>query len=397
MAEQQAGRSLFHLKNFNFFLYGSLAILYPFLPLYFKNAGFNTVQIGLLMSIGPVVSIVANPFWGYWSDRLQNTRLILLIMLIGNLLLSQSFFQMESFFWVLTLMVVFFFFQTALFPINDSLILHSIENTIYRYGAFRLYGSLGFAVLATASSPVIHWLGIDRLGWIYGSFLLFSVGLCFLLPKQGRQVQRFSIRGLTKVLGNRQFLFFLLFGVFISIPNVMNTTFISIYVQELGGSEVIVGWAFFLAAIGEIPVFLALDRYFKKEPKSMLGLLAISAVLYMVRWILMGIATGPVQIVFIQVLHSITFGIYFYTATQLCAYLIPGTYRAAGQSIFALTWMGISGVVAGVLGGWIFDALGSRMMYATCTGMTIIGLAGFIFMRSRIKIQSGQTEQTVSA
>jgi len=58
------------VKLFNFFLYGALSVLISFIPLYFQEVGFTTVAIGMLMAGGPFVSIFANPFWGYWSDRL---------------------------------------------------------------------------------------------------------------------------------------------------------------------------------------------------------------------------------------------------------------------------------------------------------------------------------------
>lgn len=374
----------FHLKNFNFFLYGTMAILFPYLPLYFQLQGFSKVQVGLLMSVGPIISLFANPFWGYWSDRLQNTRFILILMLSGNLLLGQLFFQMNSFVTVVLFLFIFLFFQTALFPITDSLILHSIDKTRFRFGYFRLWGSVGFSVLALASGPLMEKVGVERLGWVYGAIVLLTIGISIGLPKQGASAHRFTTQGLTQVLTNRYFVAFLLSGLLVAIPNVMNTTFISIYVSELGGSKVDIGWAFFLAAIGEIPVFLLLDRFFKRTPRVMILLLIVSSLLYALRWVLMGIAVYPYQIGLIQILHSVTFGIYFYTATQFCAFLIPDTYRAAGQSVYAMTWMGLAGVIAGLAGGWVFETMGPRTMYGLSTAMSLIGVCGFALMWRRL-------------
>jgi PPP family 3-phenylpropionic acid transporter len=108
------------LNYFNFFLFGSIAVLVSFLPLYFQGKVFTPVQIGLLMSVGPVISIFANPIWGFWSDRLQNDRLILLILLSGNLIFSQSIFGMEAFFLLLIVTLLFYFFQTAVYSIKGT-------------------------------------------------------------------------------------------------------------------------------------------------------------------------------------------------------------------------------------------------------------------------------------
>ncbi|WP_212977768.1 hypothetical protein [Paenibacillus azoreducens] len=37
-------------------------------------------------------------------------------------------------------------------------------------------------------------------------------------------------------------------------------------------------------------------------------------------------------------LHSITFGGYYYIGTQLTSHLVPGEYRSSGQAVYGLTW-----------------------------------------------------------
>ena len=50
----ETGNNLLTLKLFNFFLYGSMSILFSFFPLYFQAVGFSTVVIGMLMAGGTV-------------------------------------------------------------------------------------------------------------------------------------------------------------------------------------------------------------------------------------------------------------------------------------------------------------------------------------------------------
>ncbi|ADU30585.1 MFS transporter [Evansella cellulosilytica] len=368
------------LRIFNFAIYGTMALLMPYLPLYFQGAGFTNVQIGILMASGPFVSLIANPFWGYWSDKLQNTRKVLTIMLIGNLILSQIFFQMTIFVYVFAIMLFFFFFQTALNPMSNSIILHAIQNTRYQFGTFRLWGSLGFAIMAGVASPFIQMIGTENLGYIYGAFMIVVIFLCFGLPSQGKASGKVSFSGFTKLFKNGYFTAFLLLGILISIPNRMNATFISIFISDLGGGEIYVGASWLLAAILEVPVFLILDRYLRHSERLMMGLLGLVSLLFAIRWLLMSIAPTPLSITFIQLLHGFSFGIYFYTGTQLCALLIPDKYRASGQALYALAWMGVSGIIAGVIGGWIFDTLGARQMYSVGMWMSIIGALGFAFI-----------------
>ncbi|WP_062109259.1 MFS transporter [Bacillus niameyensis] len=386
------------VKLFNFFLYGSISILMSFFPLYFQESGFSTVAIGMMMAGGPFVSIFANPFWGYWSDRLQNIRRILMIMLLGNIIVVQFVFQMNSLTLVFITMLCFFLFQTPLFSQSNSLILNTIEGTSYKFGTFRLWGSLGWAIMAIAASPLIDVVGINNLWVIYTFMLFLTILFSFKLPtgkvEGSKKVEK---GGYSRALfGNKYFLVFVLLGVMISVPNSMNQTFSSLYIDELGGSVVLIGWAAFLTAIFEVPVFLLFDKYLKKNIPTMIGCLVFVSLLFVLRWFLMSLATSPVQIIFIQMLHSISFGGYYYIGTTLTAELIPVELRASGQAIYALTWGGISGIIAGVFGGWMFQNLGPQTMYQVSTLIASCGVIGFamlwIWIRkdSQYKVEHGK-------
>lgn len=373
---------LTQLKYFNFFMYGSWSMLNPYLPLYFQNAGFQSMQIGILMSVGPLISLIANPFWGYWSDRTQNPRLILIIMLICNIATSQMYFQSNQFAIVFSLMLLFYFFQTALNPISNSLTLYAIENTPYQFGTFRLWGSLGFAVMALVSSPVIAYFGIQNLGFLYASFVVLTLFLSFGLPNQAKQTKKASFprEDFVKLMTSGLFVCFLLLSVVINIPNRMNSIFISVYISGMGGNEVLVGWSWFIAAVLEVPLFLILDKYLKLTERAMFGLMTAVCALYAMRWVLMGLAASPYQVVLIQLLHGFTFGITFYTGTQICNFLVPKSVRNTGQAIYGLCWMGLSGIVSGLLGGWVYDHLGAESMYVISAVMAAVGTAGFFII-----------------
>lgn len=383
----ETGNNLLTLKLFNFFLYGSMSILFSFFPLYFQAVGFSTVVIGMLMAGGPFVSIFANPFWGYWSDRLQNIRRILIIMLIGNLIVIQFVFQLNSLTLVFIAMVFFFTFQTPLFSQSNSLILNAIEGTPLKFGAFRLWGSLGWGLMAVAAGPLIGIIGITNLGIVYSLLLLLTLAISIKLPKGNVEgSKRMGKGGYGKALfGNKYFLVFVLLGVLISVPNSMNHTFLSLYIDQMGGSIVMIGWAAFIVAIFEVPVFLLFDRYMKKHIPTMIGALVFISLLFVLRWYLMSIATTPIQIIILQLLHSVTFGGYFYIGTTLTAELIPVELRASGQAVFALTWGGISGIIAGFVGGWIFQELGPNIMYQVGSIISLFGVVGFMFMWQRIR------------
>ncbi|MFU1795435.1 MFS transporter [Paenibacillus azoreducens] len=156
MSDQMISRNMLGmLKVFNFVLYGALAIYSTFFALYLKDTGFSNVQIGLLVASGPLIGLVANPFWAYFADRFRNNKRILIICLIGNFTCMQFVFMTESYTLIYSLMLVYFMFQSPLFTQSNSLILNVIEGTNRKFGEFRAWGSLGWALIAVAAGPVL--------------------------------------------------------------------------------------------------------------------------------------------------------------------------------------------------------------------------------------------------
>lgn len=367
------------IKGFNFVIYGALTIYSTFFALYLQSIGMSTIEIGALMAGGPIVSIIANPFWGYLSDRFRNLRLTLILMLIGSMITMQFIFLSESYTLIYTSMLFFFFFQMPLFSQSNTLILNSIEGTNQSFGTFRLWGSLGWGIMAVAAGPIIGQIGIERLWIIYTIMMLFSLAFAFALPRgeAKKSVAKAGKINYRSLFASRAFFVFLFVGLVLSIPNSVNNTFVALYIKELGGGESLVGWSAFLSSIFEIPIFLLLDRFLKRNVRTMLLCLVVISGLFALRWFLMAAAVSATQVIFIQMLHCLTFGGFYYIGTQLTSLLVPSELRSSGQAVYALTWGGLSGIAAGFIGGMLFEQSGAQSMYFIGGVLSVIGIVGF--------------------
>lgn len=370
------------LKWFNFFVYGTVVLFTSFFPLYLQDVGMNKLEIGSLMSVGALVSIIANPFWGIWSDRYQNMRRIVLVMLTGTLVLSQLVFQAHTYEMIYVSILFFYFFQGPLFAQSNTMILSYIDGTNHKFGSFRLWGSLGWALTAILAGPVIEWAGVSILSYLFAALLCAAMLSLVALPRLDHSigVAPLPFKGFKKIFYNPFFLCFIFFGILVSIPNTMNNTFVSLYITELGGSKTMIGLAVFLSSILEVGVLLLCNLFLKRKVSVLLGWLALVSVLFVLRWWLMAGATTPLQVAFIQILHCITFGGFFYVGTQLTMLLVPRPYRSSGQALYTLTWSGISGILGGVLGGWLYQTLGAQSMYQSGVFLSFIGTLGFGLM-----------------
>ncbi|EFU38084.1 major facilitator superfamily MFS_1 [Paenibacillus vortex V453] len=281
--------SLTSLKLFNFFIYGTMVIFTGFFQLYLQDIGMSKIEIGSLMAIAPFVSIFANPFWGFWSDRAANIKRVLLIMMTGTLLLVQFVFQANTYAMIYMTMIFFYFFQTPMFSQTNSLILTYIDGTQQKFGSFRLWGSLGWALTAIVAGPVIDQLGSGRISIVFSIMLLVAALFMFTLPSIQKTTASATVnlRGLTRLFLNPHFVWFILLGIMVSIPNTANNTFMSLYILELGGTKQMVGLAIFLSSIFEVAIFILFDRFLKRKINVLVGCLTIVSLLFALRWLLM--------------------------------------------------------------------------------------------------------------
>jgi PPP family 3-phenylpropionic acid transporter len=374
--------SLVSLKLYNFFIYGAISIFAGFLQLYLQEIGMTKLEIGSLMAIGPFVSLFANPFWGFWSDKSRNIRIILMMMMGGTFVLAQAVFYAPTYAWIYAVMIFFYFFQSPLFAQTNSLILGYIDGTTQKFGTFRLWGSLGWALTAAAAGPLIDRLGAGSVSIVFAFMIVIAFIFALLLPRQpiASDTPVVSFRRFGRVMFNPYFMIFIGLGVLVSVPNAMNSTFMSLYIVEMGGDKQMVGWAIFSSSILEVGVFLLLDRFLKRKMSMLLASLILISLLFAIRWQLMALANNPLEIVFIQLMHSITFGGYFYVGTQLTMLFIPRPYRSSGQAVYTMAWGGISGVIAGLFGGWLFQSFGAEVMYNIGVFFSLIGAVGFGIM-----------------
>lgn len=371
--------SLLPLGLLNFFIYGTMVIFAAFFQLYLQDIGMDKLEIGSLMAIGPLISLLAHPFWRYLGDQRQNPRAVLLTMMLGLLIMGHLMFKVNTFTMLYFTMILLYFFLSPLLSQSNTLILGYTAGTENQFGIYRIWGSLGWTFIALAAGPIIDSIGHHGISLLFSVTLMLAIGATLLLPsiRQSSQTPWLSGLELRRALQNKYLLAFVVFSMLVAIPNAMNSIFMPLFMTDLGGSKLAVGGAVFLSTVFELLAFILLDRFLKRKLSYLLACITIVSLLFAVRWDLMSEATHPIQILLIQLLHSVTFGGFFYVGTKLITLLLPRPLRSAGQAVYAFAASGLAGVIAGFWGGWLFQNFGSVVMYRSGVALTLIGALGF--------------------
>nr|WP_236693009.1 MFS transporter [Aneurinibacillus tyrosinisolvens] len=104
--------------------------------------------------------------------------------------------------------------------------------------------------------------------------------------------------------------------------------------------------------------------------------MSFAAVLYCLRYFACSLAPDPRWIVYLQLLQGCTFVVFYTAAIQYLYAIVPEEWKSTGQTMLAVLFFGVLGIIGSFLGGWIFDAYGGAALYLT---MSVLSFFGFLF------------------
>src|SRR5699024_169479 len=130
--------SLFSLKTLLFSFQAANTILITFLPLYLaKVLGFSGTQIGWVLAVGPLASIISQPFWGYLSNNYKIVKKLFFICTWGMFFSIVFFFNTEPLVAVLVTAFLFYFFTPPIVGLGDSLAQGRAVEIVVSFGSIR--------------------------------------------------------------------------------------------------------------------------------------------------------------------------------------------------------------------------------------------------------------------
>jgi PPP family 3-phenylpropionic acid transporter len=368
------------LKGFNFLYFALLAMFIPFLPVYLNEQGLSPVQIGFIIGTGGFVTLIAQPLWGIISDKTRTIRKVLLVLLLCSAATGYFLFDSSSYVGLILFAMLLYFFLMPIDPLTESLNFRIAETAGISYGSIRTYGALGYGVMALLTGYVMSYFGSHGMALLFVAICLISFMVSWRMPDAPVTGKPVTLGSLKHFLSNKETLMFLVLVFICSVPARMNDTFLGVYIRELGGSTGLIGQSFFLAAMSEIAVF-ALSFWWLRKGKELL-IISISGAFYFIRFFISAWITDPHLLAYLQVLQILTFPVFYSAAIQYLYSIVPEEWRATGQTVLALLFFGVSGILASYGGGAFYEAFGGKALYLTISVMSFIGmLFGFILYR----------------
>ncbi|SHE47155.1 MFS transporter, PPP family, 3-phenylpropionic acid transporter [Caldanaerobius fijiensis DSM 17918] len=356
------------------------AIYGTFLPVYLDHIGYNKASIGVLMSLGPFVAIIAQPFWGITSDRARSKNFVLQLLFLCSIAIMALYPMSRNFYYLIVVITAFTFFQTSTGPIGDTITLEYLDETQQKFGPIRMAGTLGYSLM----SIVAGFFAQRYIGSIFAlniAVMFTAFMLVFKLPRiKGHQSKKNRVP-IWKLFSNKNLVILMALNFMVQVTLGFYYTYFPLYFKQLGGSNSLLGWAYFISSLSEVPFLLYADRILKKiGPRyTLLGATTVAGI----RWLLMSFVPKAYMFLPLQLLHGLIFIVLYYSMATYINQEVPMELKASGQTINSLIGMGIARITGSLLGGFLSDIYGIKMMfmYNSLLAFATVLVFGYFFIK----------------
>ena len=383
------GIPYWRLSGFYFFYFASLGVLVPYWSLYLKSLGYSSLTIGSLVAILPATKLIAPYIWGWLADHTRRSMLIIRLSSILSLLCFLLVFVDQQLWWLMVAMFLFSFFWNATLPQFEAMTLNHLGDDAHKYSMVRLWGSLGFIVIAVLMGDLIDGYGEGSIPQVVlACFILISV-TSFMVPEK-LNTPHPDHSPIWHVIRQPKVLAFLIACFLMLFSHGPYYTFYTIYLEEHGYSSQIIGILWAVGVIAEVVIFLLMHHLLPVFGAR--KLLLFSFALTTLRWLLIGFYVDNLTILFAaQLIHAFSFGVFHAVGISLVHDYFTGSHQGRGQALYSSVSFG-AGVAAGSLvSGLVWDGLGAAWLFSfvsLCTVIAFIIIWRFVHTDSSLELSS---------
>lgn len=359
------------LLMLNAFIYITLSFYTPFLGAYYTKAGMKAIQVGILLTIAPVLSIFIQPLWAIISDRTGRKKDILSLVVLGSALSMFSYYIDKSFLSFFIASFLLAIFSTSVAPLSDALVLKIAKKNHLDFSKIRLGGTIGYAIFVIIAGSIVKQNPPLQFVLGFAGYMILLI-IVRMLPKEENEDRRSSpeiikskptkksIIGILHIFESKQIYFILIIAFISQVGLNMNYSYLGVYMTDLGLSENKIALINCIAALSEIPILILINRILKKV--NTMRLLFFSCLLLAFRLFMI---TGGNIIYFIisQAFHGLSFMTIYYSSAVFISNHVKQENQSQGQSVLAIIQMGIGAIVGNIAGGLLVDYFGLKNAY----------------------------------
>ena len=358
--------------------YAGIGTFLSYFAPYLRGLGFSGEQIGAVTFAQQALGAPAALIWGGIADRLGAPARALSVCTAGMLFALCGLPFARTPLQVGIVLVLSAAFSGAVVPLLDATTVEAVKRAAgHAYARTRLWGSIGFVVTAQGLGLLLALRGdrpADRAMPV--SYLVCVAGYALLaqtLPPVPAHPERPHWRDAAVLLRNRRLQFVLALCAIHWAACAPYHLMFGVLVRDAGLSSGITGAGLAMGTLAEVFALLAFPALLGRFSLRMLFAAAFAGT--SVRWALVAHAPGAPGLIGLQLLHALTFGVFWGCAVEAMQRTVPVRLRATGQAVFSAVVFGAGNAVGYALSGVGYDRFGSAApLYAFAAVLELLSL-----------------------
>lgn len=359
-----------------YFLYfGVMGVFLPYFNLYCYHLKFSGFQIGVLSGIRSIALVLFPLVWAGLADRFHIRRPIYIFCSFISTAIW-AFYLYTTDFWAMLLITVFYgIFYSPIISFLEAFTMDVLGTEKKSYGRIRGWGTIAFIMTVLLLGKVIDIYSIEIIIILIFFGSLAQALISIKIPDiQIKKQTSFSSNA--KVLLKRPVIVFLFCAFLMLVSHGTYYGFYSIHLENLGYGKTFIGISWALASIAEIIVMIKSDIIFKRFSTD--NVLFFSFMVAALRWMGLSFTTSPVIILFLQILHAVTYGTFHVSSILYIDSLTPDEGKTLGQAVNNAVTYGLGLMVGFFINGYLFETLGTFTLFMISS---FIALGGGLLLK----------------
>jgi PPP family 3-phenylpropionic acid transporter len=366
------------LRLFYFLYYGSVGAYLPYFAAYLRGLGFSGREIGTVQMLPPLLAAPVALGWATAADRLGAPARALRLVAIWTLGAAAFLPLARTPLAVGAVLLLQGLADRAVVPLVDSVSMEFVrEHPRRSYARIRLFGSLGYIALSLAVGLLLGLRGERQADAAVPLAVLACVAgyalAAWRLPSPPVPAERPGLSEMLGLLRDGRLLALLVAAMIHWAATAPFHILLGVHVRDLSLPAWVTGAATSVGVAAEIAALLAFPRLEARLSTRALFALAYGATA--VRWLLCWQVRSPAALLTVQLLHALTFGVFWGASIHSLGRLVPARLRATGQALFSAVVFGAGNAAGYQLSGRGYDLYGSvAPLFGWAAGVEILPL-----------------------
>jgi len=363
----------------------AFCVVTTYAAVYLQGVGCTNSELGLILALGSVGGALLSPVLGAQIDRNRNLRhaavVNVLLAIQAVLLVVLRVHPRHD----LLTAACYVLYMTAMMPVNamnlDLCVRLERAKAPLNFGLARSMGSFSFVILSTL-------LGVITARWGYLTLPLAGLAVVVLqffgnriidrdlreaeaaLPPEETAAAEKSSSLPVFIRENRMFCLMLFGTIILFIAHSMDGNFLINEIRALGGDNAILGYVAAFTAIVEVPIMMFASKLPKKW--STVQYIRLSFVFFVLK--ILAYALAPTIPLFFaaRILQAPSYALYTVLIVGYADRQVARKDSAKAQSL-AFSTTTIGSVLASLIGGAMFDAVGVKTTMLTAVAIAAVG------------------------